>query len=647
MKKFIFMAICLATVSCAFKGGDQSGGSGGKGATTSDLKIDPNMDSDGDGIGDLTEIQNGSDPLIADVPILETNFFQNFKIDVLYKKANNNSPLNFSISTQIRATDSSFKYKVGKLFAVDNSKFYAAKEGRFSGHSYGVIKDEDFSWVKYPTLDPLMLQADVIKYRPILDNVESALDSFEAKITLESTIRLTGPRFKEIKNLNVNFYYHDFEKDSYVLLKTMNINRTFQRNINEKFSVEIENVPLALLRDSYLKHGEFLVSEIDNFFIPELDIDYKTQMARVRAKTVQVLLSTPSEETTFYVATNYSGISFLEVLKRAFIKNYEIENNVLKRIGQYENNIGSFEYLIEVKDKDKLGKWFVLTDMFKEHFLEHKYLPNDHITLSYITGNNLASQVLSTQASYSSKVSTLPYNETLVPLGQISPNSKIEIQLKGIERFGHEAIVTPYSGSFNSSGPNNTSLQYSCEWVGNKRSEFNRPFDLTINYNEEWGNLFLVINEEKFKLSTLIAEKKVTVRNLDFSYLISIEDISKIKPIKQADENKLSLALVPTLEKKFQGLKLISQAGNQQFPWCSFTRPGVLSTFDISRKLYNYEISKKSIDSSAIEREIADAHTWPTNTGASETVKFKLMEDIDYDQNFSLAISSKITNYFN
>jgi len=647
MKKFIFVAICLAAVSCAFKGGDQSGGNGGKGATSSDLKIDSNFDSDGDGISDLTEIQNGTDPLIADIPALETNFFQNFKIDVFYKKLNNNSPLNLSISTKIKDTDSSFKYKVGKLFAVDNSKYYAAKEGRFSGHSYGVIKDEDFSWVKYPTLDPLMLQSDVIKFRPIIDNIESSFESFETKITLESTVRLVGIRFKEIKNLDLNFYYHDFVKDSYVLLKNVQVNRTFQKGINEQFSVEIENVPLALLKDSYLKHGEFLISEIDNYFIPELDTDYKTLMSKVRAKTVQLLLSTPTEDSIFYVATNNSGISFLEILKRAFIKNYEVENNALKRIGQYENNLGNFEYLIEVKDKDKVGKWFVLTDKFKEHFLDHHYQAGEHITLSYITGNSLASQLLGSQTSYNSKVSTVAYNETLIPLGKISPNSKVEIQLKGLERFGHEAIVTPYSGSFSSSGPNNTALQYSCEWLGIKRSEFNRPFDLTINYNEEWGNLYLVLNEDRFKISTLITEKKVTVRNLDFSFLISIDDISKIKPIKQADENNLSLVMVPTLEKEFQGLKLVSQGGNQQYPWCSFSRPGVLSTFDISSKLYNFEISKNSLDASMIEKEISNAHTWPSNTGASETVKFKLMDDIDYDKNFSLAISSKITNYFN
>lgn len=656
-----WVSLCLFG-ACAFKSKDGSD-SKTPTKTTSESKIDhikdsdpnknndPNKDSDGDGVTDLVEIEKGSDPLVADVPILESNFFQNFTINVDYNKVNDSRPLSLSISTRIKDTDSSFKYRVGKLFGVDNSIFYAAKEGRFSGHSYGVIKNEDLSWVKYPTLDPLMLHSDIIKYRPILDGEDpvtnSKFENYSVKIILDSTVKLMGVRFKEIKDLSVNFYYHDFEKDTYVLLKNILLKRTFQRNINEVFSVEIENVPVIFLRDSYLKHGEFLISEIDNYFIPELNKDYKSLMTSVKSKTVPVLLTTPSEDAVYYVATTGAGISFLEVLSRAFVKNYEVENNNLKRIGQYENNLGNFEYLIDVKDKDKLGRWFVLTDKFKEHFMDHRYLPNEHITLSYITGKNLATQPTGVQSAYSPKFSTETYNESVTPLGTVSPNSKIEIQLKGVNRFGHEAIAMPFSGTYHFGGGGNGSvLDYSCVWVGNKRIEFSRDFDLTINYNEEWDKMFLVINEERFKLSTLISEKKVIVSNLNFSFQISIDDISKIKAIKQSDENNISLVILSSREKKHQGIKLISQSGNQNSSWCS-GMPGALGTIGLATSQFNYEISKESLDAPSIGQAISDAHTWPSNTGAAETIKLKLMDDIDYEQNYSLAISSRIINYYN
>ena len=82
--------------------------------------------------------------------------------------------------------------------------YYAAKIGRFSGHSYGEIKNEDFSWVKYPTLDPLMLHSDIIKYRHILDGEDpitgAKYENFSVKISLNSSVRLTGVRFQEIKD---------------------------------------------------------------------------------------------------------------------------------------------------------------------------------------------------------------------------------------------------------------------------------------------------------------------------------------------------------------------------------------------------------------------------------------------------------------
>lgn len=661
MKKLLSIFCCgFILSSCSFKAKGDMGG--GIATSKTVLKIDPSnnsdnngsldMDSDGDKVLDSIEIKTGSDSLVADVPSIESNFFQNFTMDVSYKKVNDNTPLRFTISTKIKDTDSSFKYRVGKLFGVENSMFYAAKEGRFSGHSYGLIKNEDFSWVKYPTLDPLMLHSDIIKYRPILDSYDpvtnSKFENHSVKITLDGTAKLAGIRFKEIKNLSVNFYYYDFEKATYVLLKNVLLERSFQRGVNEKFLVEIDNVPVNFLRESYLKHGEFLISEIDNYFIPEMETDYKTLISSVKSKTIPVLVTNPSEDVVYYVATQANGISFLDVLNRVFVKNFQVENNILKRVGQYESNLENYEHLIDVKGKDKLGKWFVLTNKFKEHFMDHFYLSSDHITLSYITGENLATQTAGIQSSYNSKVASATYNETVIPLGVVSPNSKVEIQLKGINRFGHEVQATPFSGTYHfGGGGNSTSLDYSCEWVGNKAIGFSRDFDLTINYNEEWDKMFLVINEERFKLSTLISEKKVIVRNLDFSFQVSIDDILKIKTIKQTDENNVSLVILSTLERKHQGLKLTSQSGNRNSPWCTASYPGALSTIILANSQYSGEISKGSLDASVIEREIVNTRMYPNNSGAANILSLKLMDDIDYELNYSLAISTRVINYFN
>lgn len=647
LKIILAWALLCCLGACSFKSEDQFRQRLVPNGTSSDLKIDPNEDSDGDGIFNKDEVSRGTDPFVADVPVLETRFIQNFKIDVNYNHVNDNKVQSFVIQSKIKDTDSSFKYRVGKMFGVEKALNLSAKEGRFSGHSYGEIRNEDFSWVKYPSLDPLAFHSDVIKFRPVFDREK--IENVSINLVFDSSVKLVGTRFKEIKDLSLSFYYHDFEKDSYVLLKNVLINRIFQRGVNETFTVVIENVPLSFLKETYLKHGEFLVSEVENYFIPELDRDYKTLIAGVRAKTIPVMLSTPTEEKVFYVTVG-KGISFIEVLSRIFSENFAVENNALKRVGQYENNLGTHEHLIDIKDKDKRGNWFVLTNKFKEHFLDHLYTPEDHITLAYITGNVLASQPNSEQTFYGASVLSVPNNETVALLGKISPNSKVEIAIKGLNRFGHEPISTVFNENRTVGGGchNCSSVSYSCKWIGNKLSAFSRNFDLNINFNEEWSNIFLVINEEKFKLSQLITEKKAIVRNLDFSFLITIEDVSKIKPLKESENNHLSLALYSTQSKTHQGIKLISQEGSSDLNWCSGgVGAGSLSTVALANSEYGGEISTGSLDFQVLLAMIENCRRYPTNTGAASYLFLKLKDDLDYDQNFSLAINSKITNYYN
>lgn len=620
-------------------------------------KLDPNADIDGDGVLSSVEIDNGTDPYIADIPELETSFVQNFSMSVGYTRINDNTPFELNINTKIKNTDSSYKYRVGKLFGIDNALKVAAKEGRFSGHSYSNITNQDYSWVKYPSLDPLMHHSDVIKFRSKIDliapvelpggQIVTTYSEPEITIVFDSTVKLKSTKFKEIKNLSLNFYYHDLEKGSFVQIKNVLINRTFQPNIHEKFSVEINNVPLSFLKDTYLKKGEFLVSEVDNYYIPELNKDYKTLMASVKSKTVPVLVTTPSDDKIYYVSTGAKGISFLDIMSKVFVKNYEVENNKIKRIGQYENNLGSFQHLKDLKDKDKNGNWFVLTNSFKQHYMDHIYNSNDHITLSYITGTTLASQEKSIQNFYTSWLNTVPYNETQVKIGEVSPNSKIELQLKGARRFGNEISTYRDSLNYDASFPVGGRVWYNCTWENNKSVNYDRDFNLPITYKDEWLNVYLVVNEERFSLSKLIEDKKVIITNIDFSYLVSIENISNIKPIKEAETNSVSLVFVPRIERAHLGVRLVSYNTNTpNYNRCTYFKDDIKNSRTFMQS-NNGLMSKNSMDAENMQKIIRDAINFPNDYGSSEAMKWKVVDDIDYIHNFSVSLNTKIINYFN
>jgi hypothetical protein len=81
--------------------------------------------------------------------------------------------------------------------------------------------------------------------------------------------------------------------------------------------------------------------------------------------------------------------------------------------------------------------------------------------------------------------------------------------------------------------------------------------------------------------------------------------------------------------------------------WCSLDKPNLEGTITLASNRTDYEISQNSLDAPVINQWIEDAKRYPGNFGAAELTKLKIVDDIDYESNFSVAISSSIKNYFN
>jgi len=145
--------------ACAFKSEENKPASN-QVATATELKVDPNNDTDGDGVKDGEEISRGSNPFVADLPELKVKFLQNYKIEVFYHPKNGDSvkdQKSFVIDTNIKDTNPDFKFRVGDVFARENALKKAASFARYPNNTKGVIEDRDFSWVKYPDIDPSFL----------------------------------------------------------------------------------------------------------------------------------------------------------------------------------------------------------------------------------------------------------------------------------------------------------------------------------------------------------------------------------------------------------------------------------------------------------------------------------------------------------
>lgn len=559
MKNIWQFLILFMIASCSFPSKDAKEGK--KHRRHSSMSPDEmrKLDSDGDKIDDLSEREKGLDRYVADLPRMKVNFLQNYVIRLRYENEST-----FEIDTGVRRTNPDFKYRVGDLFLKENSKDNAARIGRFSGHSWGKIKQQDLSWVKYPDIDKEFFHSKVAEYQRF-----SEKKLVETQVSLENSLKLIQSGvYSSVEQLELNFYYYSYEKESYVLLKTATVDKTFQAGVRETFYVEFANPPQELIEDSYLRHGEFIISEVKDFFIPELGMKYSALLKSVQSKTVPVYKTTPFESNIRYVATSSEGTSFINLLKRLFADKFTVRDNRLVKIEQFENNLKDFDYLHELRGADKEGQWYVMTNKLKKHYLKHHFTPSDSITLSYITGDELAKRGNETIFAASKEIYSGPSSKKYV-LGNVSRNSSIDfsVYLDGLK--GKELVAK--NGGFSYRPPscgNCTGNDWSvhASFTINSFKEFKRDWNV-VSIDEINDSVMVEINGNVLNMAQLIEDGLASYElkmDANGQYLhFKLDKLHQLDVIQSGSENVASLRLSPVSEgTAARGLRLDSVGGS-------------------------------------------------------------------------------------
>ena len=624
----ISSAFLMVLGACSFKSTSDSEGKKTEPIVSQETVItDPKDDSDGDKITDGEEITRGSNPFIADIPEIQVRFLQNYSISFQQTSTTENmsSTGEVRIETAFGRINPDFKYRVGEVMLRERSFQSAATIAKFESHSWGEITRQDLTWVKYPEIDPAFYHAEAMRVRPYFEK-DSVIEGL--KVNLENTFKLLpNSRFKEIKNLTLAFRYYDYERETFELLHQTTIERVLQVGVAETINVEIENIPQNLIADNYLKKGEFIISEIVDFDIPELDTNYKTLMASVAAKTIPVLITTPLETRTAYVALPKKTARFQEIMRQIFVDKFMVVDNSLHKVEQFENNLGSYTYLKEVKDQDKKGKWFVFTDKLLRHYLEHNFTRDDVISLSYVTGKELATQADEKIYAYY-PAATGGEDYVVYPLGNISPNSEVDLQIQGNWLLGDK--LTSFKEEFHSNGAgcrgNCSTADIHCFWDVNKFEVRNEPLILQKDYSAEFDHIKLVVNRTEYPIKELVEKKLITPRWEKQSLNLNITDISTIQEIDPFSENVIALKVSTHKGDTFDGIKLVNMTGKQKY-YC----PAVTTDFAFSAKL---PISDESLKFAQWRSSVH----WD---------KIKLGKRKQYAQPFSISVSSTVKNFHN
>lgn len=633
MKKINLLGILaslLLVVSCSVKKNNDKSSFN----TQESLSVEQQkkLDSDGDSLNDYEESILGFDPLIGNYPELEVRFLQNFNIEVLYE-----DNTTFNLDTAIGRNNPDFEYKMGQLFLRENVLDKAASYARFSEHSWGEIKQRDFSWVKYPELDKFYYHAKSYEFNQLADKPIK-----EVSLSLDNTLKLVeNGFFREIKDLEVNFYYYDYKNENYTLLHTEIINKKFQEGVREDFSISIKNVPVALLKDNYFKKGEFIISEVKDFFIPKLNMKFSRLKASMEAKTTKLFYITPIKSKIYYVATEESGNSFIELLSKVFTDKFTVETERLIAANQFKNNLGSFRHLEDVKAEDKNGNWFVMTEDNKDHYINHNFKPGQTITMAYMTGTELARRS-------EKKLHLLQKNiesgveQKQLKLGDITSNSNIKISVKLKRRFGDRPSIqnghyrfAPRCSSRNCSGcwPI-VDASYEYVTLGKENIELETNF-----YTKEYGQMSLMLHGKEVSLTELVDNNVVTVRVENGFFNIYIRDIAQIAPISKTEKNTLFLLLKANRS-------IVRSLG------INLTKLNQFRCMPRTTALYMAAIDSAVKHKTGIGVDSIEFNSWQSNArwGQLDTVSgypVKKENQRVFPKMFSVDVVSSITNYYN
>jgi len=558
--KYLLILMSLFIVSCSFKSDKADDKSETR--RVNELKPDDlkKLDSDGDMINDFQEMEMGLDRYVANLPKMEINFLQDYSVKVTFE-----NEAKFNIDTKTARDNPNFKYRVGDLFLRKNSLNNAAKLGRFSGVSWGVINQEDFSWVKYPDIDKefYFSKAREFKYWLTTGKIKATTIEFENTLKL-----LESSLYRSIEKLELNFYYYSYSKESYVSLHTQKVDRTFHSGVREDFKVSIIEPPAELLEDTYFRHGEFIISEIKDFYIPDLKMKYSELLASVKNNTIPVYKTTPFENDLNYVAIAEDGDSFINIMEKLYSEKFSVLENKLSQIEQFSNNLPDFQYLHELSGNDKNGNWFVMTNKIKQHYLKHKFKSTDAITVSYINGNDLSKRVEERIYSLSENI----YSDSTFKkyaIGNVNSNSTINFSvflksLKGIELVsspGSFAYRPPNCG--NCTGNNwsvsaefvtNSFRAYEEQWFIEELSELNDSIKILINNTElDLGDLI--------KRNIVTTELRVTDGEQYVHYTVS--KLHELDILQNGSENVAFIKLSPlNIDFAGAGLQINTMGGH-------------------------------------------------------------------------------------
>lgn len=628
MSKLLILITMMSIAACSFKNDDKNNTSPARDERRiGELSPDElkKMDSDGDFISDFDELEKGLNPLIANIPEIKLNFSKAYTVKIKVKDLASNEIIDLKIEQAVDENDPDFQFKTGRIYDRDYIHQVSARNGKYSSYTVGEINKINLNKISYPEISSNKLHSWRLKYLQYFNTKKYEI--IESEILIKNSLSFKKPsNIAMIKNLKLGIKYWDFKEDQFKEIHEEVMTDHFETGAFNEFDLKITNPPVDFFKHSLFKKGKFLVAEVKDYEIPSLDVTFKTLSDSVLRKTTPVIHDSPLATDIYWVATSRRYKDFTEILKLIFDDNMRVEDEKLTKVIAFENNLPDFEYLSEVKELKKKGKWFVLTNSLNHHYLSHKFTPKDVIAISYITGDVLSSQIENNRSGLNRIFSEASSSTTSIKkkLGKVLKNSQVELAFKGVYKKGTNVKTD---------GPlwyrEDRYLKVYCEWEVNTLHDYEGAWDISKKLNDDIESVWLNINDKSFKITDLIANKQVDSSFQNHILTVKINDFKKIdESFDELSTFDIGLEFFPTSKTVFVGSRLYKQEGKH---WQSCA--GVHLQYFLGNNPH-VPVSTRSLPN------IQFYQPWQSRG-------LKIAPDETIENSYKIDVSSKLINYFN
>jgi hypothetical protein len=381
-------------------------------------EVDINIDSDGDFITDLDELENGTNPFIANIPRVIPAMYQDVNLSISYKKNNKIYGLNLLELEGHYKADDYIRKKI-----IHN--YYKKTEVKLSLSDFYSLSFPSWSHGNYY---PFLHHLETI-YNNSLTYERKAVFQTKFKIRLQNDLPI-----KKIDGLKIS--QSIVRQDDYELM-TLNKARlslfndyieeiNYQDNYTYPFELKIQgktSVTTDFMND--LRQNEMLVLQTQDFklyYENGKEIFFHELVSDIKKKTIQIIISSPSRTEQFFITPEISIKEFLLNYDSNFILS---DSNDLIHLGEWRNSTSNLlnNYLLTKKER-KHGRWEILLGSLDLNTIGQTVL------IAYITKGEL--EDLTSKTIFKNKLNIKSENKR--SLGMVNDNSEIRLKVSGIKK---------------------------------------------------------------------------------------------------------------------------------------------------------------------------------------------------------------------